>query len=73
MYTIIDIGTMVNNNGTLMNDLGLGIIIGIMIMPFLTLVQAAVKIIVNAIVATNTCTGDCRQGRLPCNCKNKND
>lgn len=56
-----------------MNDLGLGIIIGIMIMPFLTLVQAAVKIIVNAIVATNTCTGDCRQGRLPCNCKNKND
>jgi len=56
-----------------MNDFGLGIIVGVLIMPFLTLIQASVKIIVNAIIATNNCTGDCRQGRLPCNCKNKND
>ncbi len=63
---------MAKDNGVHMNDFGLGIIVGILIMPFLTLIQASVKIIINAVVATNNCTGDCRQGRL-CNCKNKND
>ncbi len=52
-----------------MNDLGLGIIIGLLIMPFLTLIDIAGKILINAIRASNSCTGDCRQGRLPCNCK----
>jgi hypothetical protein len=52
-----------------MNDFGLGIIVGILIMPFLTLIQASVKIILNAILTTNTCSGDCRQGRYRCNCK----
>lgn len=55
-----------------MFDFGMGIVVGVLIMPFLTLIDIAGKILVNAIRATNSCTGDCKQGRLQCNCEDKN-
>lgn len=52
-----------------MDMLGLGIVIGVLVMPFLTLVNIIFKILVNAFVATKSCGGDCRQGRDKCNCE----
>lgn len=54
-------------------DLGIGIIIGLLMIPCLTAIDIAGTIVVNAIRATNTCKGDCQQGRVPCNCKGVNE
>lgn len=51
-----------------MSELGVGIIIGLSVWPFMASVNILVKIIIDAISLTNNCTGDCRQGRDPCNC-----
>ena len=54
-----------------MNELGIGIIIGLSVWPFITLIDVMGKLIINAIRATNSCGGDCKQGRDNCNCKEK--
>jgi hypothetical protein len=50
------------------NDMGIGIVIGLMVWPLLTFIDIAGKIVVNAIKETNGCNQDCKQGR-DCNCK----
>lgn len=53
-----------------MSELGVGIVIGLIVWPFITLMDIVGKLIVNAIKATKSCGGDCRQGRDKCECKN---
>lgn len=56
--------------GDKMSELGVGIVIGLIVWPFITLIDIVGKLIVNAIKATKSCGGDCRQGRDKCECKN---
>lgn len=43
-------------------DVGVGVVIGILLQPFLSLV-------ITAVCSMPSCCGDCRQGRDPCNCR----
>lgn len=45
-----------------------GFAIGYVWYPFWQLIKLIIK---NAWEATHSCSGDCRQGRLPCNCQKK--
>ena len=49
--------------------LGVGIVIGVLVLPFIRLIEIFGKILVDHIMQSNNCLGDCNQGRLPCNCR----
>ena len=47
-----------------------GIVIGgMLVLPFIRLIGIFGKILVDHIMQSNNCLGDCNQGRLPCNCR----